>query len=98
MDKIQEAWEKHLRRTFVNDIDVKGFKILFAKFDFEAGYKAGQDSLKCCGCCKWWKWQDVGFWAGDMKNAHTTCNNPKSDSHEYYVDPEGQCNQWEARE
>jgi hypothetical protein len=93
MNKIQEAWEETEVTIQLEDWVVPKYKSHLSKEHiqrigkpfFEAGYKAGQDSLKCCGCCKWYTIMYYG-----------TCTNGSSG----YYDPDidFNCDKWEARE
>lgn len=53
------------------------------------GYKAGQDSLKCCGCCLWCK---------EVEDYGIECINKNAGGYQGRQWLSNNCNQWETKE
>ena len=60
MNDIQEAWIEYLTKSGVPASTAKALKSCIPD-NFASGYQAGIDSLKCCGCCKWYGVYANGF-------------------------------------
>lgn len=93
MDKIQEAFNKWLglpdtdeERELEKRYSHPDLRV--AALGFYGGYKVGQDSLKCCGCCKWYT---------EVRNVYA-CNNRDSGQWDKYPKMDFICDHWEARE